>query len=415
MTSEPSRPKNVAIFGSTGSIGTATLDVISQLDCQFRVAALSAHSRVRKLEEQIAKFRPNIATLTCSNAAKSEEWPKTTGETHCNTGTDELCAVARSEDIDIVVAAIVGRAGLESALEAARAGKRLALANKETLVVAGHLFQAAVKESAAEVLPVDSEHSAIFQALSQNQPADPTSPQPTHPFHNAGCIPFPLPTDVQRVILTASGGALRDLSSDELPNATVEQVLAHPNWKMGKKITVDSATMMNKALEIIEAKWLFGLQANQISVVIHPQSIIHSMVEYCDGSVLAQLSPPDMRLPIQLALTYPARVPGPAQRFDWSNPVELNWKPADLDRYPALRLGYEVIEKGGSTGAVLNAANEAAVANFLDGRLKFTEIVAASQAALQNHTFEESPSLAQLVALDRWARNEVERWGHSAK
>ncbi len=279
----------------------------------------------------------------------------------------------------------MGRAGLESTLEAVSCGKRVALANKETLVVAGELVNQLLKTSAAELLPVDSEHSAIFQCMCGRE-------QP------------------RRIVLTASGGPFRDWTLRQMRDATVEQALAHPTWRMGRKITVDSATMMNKALEIIEAKWLFGMPADGLDVVIHPQSIIHSMIETADGSMLAQLSPPDMRLPIQHALTYPQCLPGSTPLLDLSRKCELSLLPVDRERFPAIELGFEVARVGGTAGAVVNAANEVAVGLFLDGRIRFTDIVPACQNALKQHHHEQNASLDRLLELDRWARAEVLRW-----
>jgi len=253
--------------------------------------------------------------------------------------------------------------------------------------MAGPLVTQLAQQRGALLLPVDSEHSAIFQALKSGTPAE-----------------------VERLVLTASGGPFRDLSADQLKHVTVAEALEHPVWDMGPKITIDSATMMNKALEIIEARWLFGIDADRIDVVIHPQSIVHSLVEFVDGSVIAQLSPPDMRLPIQYALEYPHRRPGVVQRFDWQKGFSLEFLPPDAGQFPALDLGHEVARAGGSAGAVLNAANEAAVGAFLEGELHFTEIVPACRSILESHSFEANPSLGQLVKLDRWAREEVSRW-----
>jgi 1-deoxy-D-xylulose-5-phosphate reductoisomerase len=298
-----------------------------------------------------------------------------------------LVELAADPEIDVVVAAIVGAAGMLSTLAAARTGKRIALANKESLVVAGALVTAAAQQSGASLVPVDSEHSAVFQALQAGRPAE-----------------------VSKIILTASGGPFRTWSQQRLENATVEDALAHPTWQMGRKISVDSATMMNKALEIIEARWLFNLSPDQIDVVVHPQSIVHSMVEFADGSVVAQLSPPDMRLPIQYALTYPQRLSCPCPKMDWKVNSELSFQPVDLDRFPAVALGWEVARRGGSTGAVLNAANEAAVDLFLQGKLRFLDIVPACRRVLEEHHFSPSPTLDELLALDHWSRQEVERW-----
>ena len=289
--------------------------------------------------------------------------------------------------VDIVVAAIVGSAGLRSTWAAVSAGKDVALANKETLVVAGPLVMEQADRTGTRILPVDSEHSAVFQAL------------------RCGAR-----EEVRRIVLTASGGPFRNYTPDQLDRVTVEEALAHPTWDMGPKITIDSATMMNKALEIIEARWLFGLSADEIEVVIHPQSIVHSMVEFVDGAIVAQMGPPDMKLPIQVALEYPRRHPGIAQGLAWSQEWSLEFEPADRDRFPALELGRDVADRGGTAGAVLNAANEAAVAAFLAGELKFTEIVPACRSVLQSHNFEAHPSLQKLYDMDAWAREELTRW-----
>ena len=342
------------------------------------------------LLQQRNSYRPEFTLLTDKEVAKQSRWGIGGDAGDCVSGPEYLVTIAQDPRVDIVVAAIVGSAGLLSCLAAAEAGKRLALANKEALVVAGSLLTEAVRKGGAELLPIDSEHSAIFQAMHSGRQ----------------------PNEVRRIILTASGGPLRDWSTDRLSSATAKDALAHPTWQMGKKITIDSATMMNKALEVIEAKWLFGLNSDQIEVVIHPQSIIHSMVEFVDGSIVAQLSPPDMRLPIQYALTYPERVAGKAESLDWSKSFHLNWAPAELDRYPALQLGFEVAAQGGTTGAVLNAANEAAVHLFLEQRISFTDIARCCRAVLDHHSYHSSPSLTELLELDRWARKEVHVWAN---
>jgi 1-deoxy-D-xylulose-5-phosphate reductoisomerase len=392
-------PRNVAVLGCSGSIGTATLEVLASHRDRFRLWGVSAHRNVECLLRAVDNFSPAAAILTDDETAVRSGFSEgisagDQGRT-CRrlVGGDALVELATAPEVDIVVAAIVGSAGLPSALAAAKAGKRLALANKEALVVAGPLLTTAAAESGAELLPIDSEHSAIFQAA---QAAE-------HP------------RQIDRLILTASGGSLRDWPLQRLSEATVDDALNHPTWRMGAKITVDSATMMNKALEVIEARWLFGVEASKISVVIHPQSTIHSMVEFVDGSVLAQLSPPDMRLPIQYALTYPERLPCAARKVDWSEPAELRWHPADMERYPALGLGFEVAEAGGSSGAVLNAANEAAVELFLNRKLSFTDIAAAVADVLHNHTLDCSPTLEDLMRLDRWARAEVGQWASKKK
>lgn len=388
--------KNVAVLGCTGSIGKATLEVISELADRFHLFAASADRNAAQLCEIVERFRPEIAILSNAEVAQEVTWGqgKPVGQT-CDyrTGHEALVEVAQDPGVDIVVAAIVGAAGMESCLAAADAGKRLALANKEALVVAGPLLTKKCQASGAELLPVDSEHSAIFQALQ--------SGNGTH--------------EISRLVLTASGGSLRDWPREELANASAKDALNHPTWKMGAKITIDSATMMNKALEIIEARWLFGVPADQISVVIHPQSMVHSMVEFSDGSVIAQLSPPDMRLPIQYSLTYPERTQGPARKLDWSQTMKLEWYPVDFERYPALLLGFEVAEAGGSSGAVLNAANEAAVSLFLEEKIRFTDITKAVGCILHQHNYVENPSFSELIELDAWSRREVLRWSRLTK
>ncbi len=385
------RPAQVAVLGATGSIGRSTLEVIAALPQRFEVYGLSAHSQWQLLLQLAEGCQPRCLVLSGAPhgwqpPAAVPPWSGTPGR--WRRGAEALVELASDPQVDIVVAAIVGRAGLESTLAAAEAGKRIGLANKESLVVAGSLVTAACQRGAAELLPVDSEHSAIFQALRGA---------------SAGA-------EVRRVILTASGGGLRNTPLEQLASVSVEQALRHPTWEMGPKITIDSATMMNKALEVIEAAWLFGLRADQIEVVVHPQSIVHSMVEFCDGSVLAQLSPPDMRLPIQYALTFPERLACPAPSIDWTRPLTLNWEPADRQRYPALELGFEVVRRGGSCGAVLNAANEAAVALFLEHKIGFQDITAVCRAVLEAHTYDPSPGLVDLMNVDGWARRQVSQW-----
>lgn len=311
-------------------------------------------------------------------------------ETELQYGPEAIEFLAGHADVETVVCAIVGAAGLRGALAALEAGKRVALANKETLVVAGPLVAEVAGRTGAVLLPVDSEHSAIFQCLEAGRRSD-----------------------LKKITLTASGGPFRGRGRSELQDVTVEQALAHPTWKMGPKITIDSATMMNKALEIIEARWLFGVSAEQIEVVVHPQSIVHSMVEFCDGSTIAQLSPPDMRLPIQYALTYPERWTATSASMDWSRSQSLTFQPPDLEAFPALRLGFEVARQGGTAGAVLNAANEVAVDRFLQGRLRFLEIADACRDVLNSHTFDANPTLTDLLRQDQWARREMLQWKSS--
>lgn len=390
-------PKQVAILGSTGSIGKNAIEVV-RAHPDFEVIALSAHTRIDELEQQARKCCPRWIIGTCAETAAQSGWPSgsfetvTTPKTQSGkptrlTGSDALEQVVGDPDVDIVIAAIVGSAGLKSTLAAIRSRKRVALANKETLVMAGKLAMDLAAESGAEILPVDSEHSAIFQALNgENR------------------------SNIRKVILTASGGPFRTSTRSELENATVETALAHPTWRMGPKITIDSATMMNKSLELIEARWLFDLKPEQLEVVIHPQSIVHSLVEFVDGSVMAQLSPPDMKLPIQYALTYPERTTGPIPRIDFQQAFDLEFEPPDYDRFPALLLGREVAATGGTAGAVLNAANEAAVAAFLDGRIGFLDITQSCREVLNQHDFSPNPDLDELLTLDQWARKEIQQW-----
>jgi 1-deoxy-D-xylulose-5-phosphate reductoisomerase len=374
--------KRIAILGSTGSIGCSALEVIEHLGPPYRVVALSGHSQTDKLLEQARKHRPSAIALSQSSPTVSNELSKLGIKIY--QGANGLIDLVRRDDIDLVLAAIVGAAGLPAVLAAVEAKKTVALANKESLVVAGSLLIPLAKKNNVQLLPVDSEHSAVFQAA-QSGRLD----------------------EMKRIILTASGGPFRRASANEIENATLQDALNHPTWRMGSKITIDSATMFNKALEIIEACWLFGLSPDKIEVVIHPESIVHSMVEFIDGSVIAQLSPPDMRTPIQYALTYPQRLPGISRRLDLSKPFSLNFEKPDPDRFPALRLGYQVARKGGTLGAVLNAANEAAVAAFTSGKIGFIEISKLVAATIDAHQLQESPSLDDLLQADKWARDTV--------
>ena len=378
--------KRISILGATGSIGQSTLDVVRQIE-GLSVYAMSGHSSLADLLEAAKEFRPKFVVATCEKAAAAFDFSGLPAETELLVGTANLDQVATDPVVDVVVAAIVGIAGLESTMAAVKAGKTVALANKESLVVAGSLMMKLASENDSTILPVDSEHSAVFQALQAGQPEE-----------------------VSRVILTASGGPFRDFSASELKTVTVEQALAHPTWQMGDKITVDSATMMNKSLEVIEARWLFGLPADKIEVVVHPQSIVHSMVEFVDHSTVAQLSPPDMRLPIQYALAWPDRTSGVSPALDLSRPQTLEFFPPDFDRFPALKLGFEVAKTGGTSGAVLNAANESAVAAFLNRELSFTDIATACRQILEQHEFIADPNLEQLLACDQWARQELGKW-----
>jgi 1-deoxy-D-xylulose-5-phosphate reductoisomerase len=380
-------PRRVVILGSTGSIGRNCLDVIGALETRLQAVGLSAHSNWETLFEQAVRWKPRWVTVTDPAAATDPGLARLGRRCRLLYGPDGIATMVADPDVDVVVTAIVGAAGLAGTWTALEAGKTVAVANKETLVMAGPLVMDLARRRGARVLPVDSEHSAIFQAMQSGRPAE-----------------------VARVVLTASGGPFRGRTAAELANVTVDDALRHPTWQMGPKITVDSATLMNKALEVIEARWLFGLDPDQIEVIIHPESMIHSFVEFTDGSVLAQLSPPDMRLPIQYALTYPERVAGPARRLSWPDLTAWHFEQPDRETFPALQLGYEVARRGGTCGAVLNAANEAAVGQFLAGELPFLGIARACADVLAHHHYSSRPSLAELHAIDRWARQEVLRW-----
>ncbi len=381
------RVRNVAVLGSTGSIGRSTLEVIEASQGMLKAVLLTAHSSTQQLLEQAQAFQPPQIVVTDPTAAAAQDWTSLPKGVELLVGPKALANAVTAADVDIVVSAIVGRAGLEGTWAALEAGKTVALANKESLVVGGPLVTRLAEQKQAPLLPVDSEHSAVFQALRAGQR-----------------------DEVERVVLTASGGPFRTYTAQQLEKVTVAEALAHPTWNMGPKITVDSATMMNKALEIIEARWLFDLNPDQIGVMIHPQSIVHSMVEYKDGSVIAQLSPPDMKLPIQYALYWPERQRSVAARLDWTQAMCLQFEPPDFERFGALELGLEVARAGGTAGAVLNGANEAAVAAFLDGHLGFADIVPACRRVLDHHNFDPNPTLSQLLDLDGWARQEVLHW-----
>lgn len=411
-------PRKIAILGSTGSIGRSALEVVEHSRGKLQVVAISAHRRLAELCEQARRHQPRFVVATDADAARRFDWSELPRGCELLIGEAGVEKIVRLPEVDTVLAAVVGSAGLMGTWAALDAGKTIALANKETLVMAGQQVMRLAAERGAQILPVDSEHSAVFQLI---QSADQQSPDqwsglagPT-PRPMVGALKRPLVgalkrRDLRRIILTASGGPFRCWSQAEMQQATVADALAHPTWRMGEKITIDSATMMNKALEIIEARWLFDLPPEQIDVVIHPQSIVHSLVEFVDGSVLAQLSPPDMKLPIQYALTWPERCSSPARRLDLTAALRLDFEPPDEDRFPALRLGREVAAAGGTAGAVMNAANEAAVASFLAGELPFVEIVPACRSVLESHTFVAEPTLSELLALDAWARQEIQRW-----
>lgn len=383
--------KSVTILGSTGSIGLSTLDVLSLHPEKFKVYALTANQSVETMLQQCLQFQPEIAVMLDAKAA--DKLAEALRKEGCNTvvksDAQSLEDVSSSSRTDIVVAAIVGAAGLLPTLAAAKAGKRILLANKEALVMSGALFMKTVAENGATLLPVDSEHNAIWQCL-------PVANTQHHDFNGKG---------VRKIILTASGGPFRDYELDKLEEVTPEQAVAHPNWSMGQKISVDSATMMNKGLEVIEAHWLFGLQSQQIEVVLHRQSVIHSMVDYEDGSVLAQMGNPDMRTPITNTLSWPERIASGVAPLDLVKVGRLDFSEADFSRFPCLRLAYKALNDGGTATAILNAANEVVVQAFLDEQIRFTEIAKIIEDVLTELPIHEASSLEQILADDAAARD----------
>ncbi len=382
--------KAVTILGSTGSIGVSTLDVLGRHADQFSVYALTANGSVDVMLEQCLQHKPTLAVMLDLDAAEllRERLQQNGSSTQVLAGESALQEVAASDDTDYVVAAIVGAAGLMPTLAAARAGKRILLANKEALVMSGALFMHEVQQNNATLLPVDSEHNAIWQCM-------PLAGEQQYDFSDKG---------VRRIILTASGGPFRDAELATLDDVTPEQAVAHPNWSMGQKISVDSATMMNKGLEVIEAHWLFGLPSHQIEVILHRQSIIHSMVDYDDGSVLAQMGNPDMRTPIANTLAWPERIDSGVAPLDLVAAGRLDFAKADFDRFPCLRLAYQALEAGGTSTAILNAANEVAVAAFLERQIRFTDIARIIEQVLNTLPVNPADSLEQILADDAAAR-----------
>ncbi|MHC4291081.1 MAG: 1-deoxy-D-xylulose-5-phosphate reductoisomerase [Planctomycetota bacterium] len=376
--------KKVVILGSTGSIGRNALQVIDALGPEYEVIALSAHTSLDRLAEQAEKYKPQYIAVTDTSPGHISEQAFSGFSGTVLSGPDSLVELASLDQAVIIVCAVVGAAGLPAALAAAKAGKTVAIANKEPLVIAGELLTAAARQSGAKLLPIDSEHSAVFQAMQAGNPQE-----------------------VRKVILTASGGPFRNATLEEMNNATVEQALNHPTWDMGPKITIDSATMMNKALEIIEAVWLFDLPVDKIDVLIHPESVVHSMVEFIDGSVIAQLGTPDMKVPIQYALTYPQRREGISEGLQLHKLGQLNFQTPDLNHFRALALGFEVAKTSGSAPVVFNAANEAAVEAFLDGQIRFGQIMELIDHCLQVHSNQEHLTLEELLEIDAWARQQV--------
>jgi 1-deoxy-D-xylulose-5-phosphate reductoisomerase len=385
--------RGIAVLGSTGSIGVSTLDVVERHPDRYRVVALSANRDVPGILAQCRAFRPQLAAMADAESARMLE-RALAGEgipTEVMAGAAGLEAVATHPDASDLMAAIVGAAGVLPTLAAVRLGRRILLANKEALVVSGAMFMAAARQSGASILPIDSEHNAVFQCLPGSF-AD--------GLQEAG---------VERILLTASGGPFRRHSLEALRHITPDQACAHPNWDMGRKISVDSATMMNKGLEVIEARWLFDARPDQIQVVVHPQSVVHSLVQYVDGSVLAQLGNPDMRTPIAHALAWPGRHSSGVASLDLFDIARLDFEPPDLQRFPCLRLAYEAVEAGGTAPAVLNAANEVAVARFLSGGLSFTEIGGVVERTLAEFQHEDANDLDHLLAADARARELAEQ------
>jgi 1-deoxy-D-xylulose-5-phosphate reductoisomerase len=375
--------KNLLILGSTGSIGVNTLDVIRRFPDKFRVSALTVNTRIDLLEPQIKEFRPPFVVVKDKELA-SELEKRTGSETKVLSGNEGLEYAASNLDYDILISAMVGFAGLIPTIESIKRGKRVALANKETLVVAGELIKTLAEKHKAEIIPVDSEHSAIFQCMAGEDPEN-----------------------VEKLILTASGGPFRKMNKEEFSEVTVEDALNHPNWKMGNKITIDSATMMNKGLEVIEAHWLFNLPKDKIDVVIHPQSIIHSMVQFVDGSVKAQMGLPDMRLPIQYALSFPERLQNDYPRANLADIQGLTFYRPDTDKFECLKLAYNTLESGGTAACILNAANEVAVEKFLKKEIKFSDISALICNALDHFDNHKNPDLDTIIAQDKQTREYV--------
>lgn len=379
--------KNIAILGSTGSIGTQTLDIVRN-NKDIKVVGLSAGSNIKLLEEQIREFRPEIVCVSSLSDAKILAIAVADLEVKVVSGMEGLVDIAEYNNYEILVTAIVGMIGLVPTVAAIKCGKDIALANKETLVTAGHIIMPLAKKMGVSILPVDSEHSAIFQSMKGEA-------------HK----------EIKKILLTASGGPFRNMSKADLEYVTLSDALKHPNWSMGKKITIDSATMVNKGLEVIEAKWLFDVDFDDIEVVIQPQSIIHSMVEYIDGGVIAQLGTPDMRLPIQYALYYPERRFLPGDRLDFSQITSIEFRKPDMDTFKGLSLAYKVGRLGGSAPTVFNAANEYAVARFLENKIKFLTIYEIIETCVNEHKIINDPSIEDILNTEKWVYELIEsRW-----
>lgn len=374
--------KKISILGSTGSIGRQTLDVISKHPDKFSVVGLSAGKNIELLREQIIKHRPLVVSVEDEESARALDSALGSSETSIVHGQQGAESVAKMNEANLIVSAMVGASGLRPTLAAAKSGKDIALANKESLVIAGEVLTSEVKKNGGTLLPIDSEHSALFQALRCGERKD-----------------------VKRLILTASGGPFLKTPKNELGNVSVEVALNHPTWKMGKKITIDSATLMNKGFEVIEAKWLFGFDPEQISVWIHPQSIVHSMVEYIDGSVISQMGKPDMRIPIAFAISYPQRISMNCNTVSPEGFGELSFEPVDYEQFPSLSLAFDALGEGGTMPSVLNGANEVAVSAFLSGQMEFTGIVSTVGKVMELHKTRPANTIDAVLESDDWARN----------
>ncbi|MBM4125000.1 MAG: 1-deoxy-D-xylulose-5-phosphate reductoisomerase [Nitrospira sp.] len=382
--------KHIVILGSTGSIGTNTLDIVAKFPDRFKVVGLTAGTKDDVLEEQLRRFKPAAVALADEQAATRLRARCQDTSVRIYSGVEGLRQVAQWPEADLVISAIVGGAGLVPTLAAIRADKPVALANKEPMVMAGQLMQEEARRHGVKIFPVDSEHSAIFQSMEGHRRED-----------------------IRRLILTASGGPLWELSREQMARVKPEQALRHPNWKMGAKITIDSATLMNKGLEVVEARWLFDVPASQIEVLVHRESIVHSLVEYRDGSVIAQLGTPDMRTPISYAMQYPERLPLDQPSLDLARIGKLTFQEPDHDRFPCLRLGYEALRIGGTMPAALNAANEVAVAAYLQGGIGFLEIAEVIEGTMAAHTPRPITALEDALETDRWAREKADSLVHA--
>ena len=381
------KKRTIAILGSTGSIGTQTLQVVEEHPDKFEVYAITANTRVDELIQQARKFMPEAVVIADDNKYPKLKEALADLPIKVYGGYESICQIVESKPIDIVVTAMVGFSGLRPTINAIKAGKAIALANKETMVVAGELINELAMKHQTPILPVDSEHSAIFQ-----------------------CLAGEMNNKVEKLILTASGGPFRTFTKEQLEHVTVQQALKHPNWSMGAKITIDSASMMNKGFEVMEAKWLFGVGAEDIEVVVHPQSVIHSMVQFGDGAIKAQLGTPDMRLPIMYALTYPTRLSSSFERIDWNTLKELTFEKPNLELFPNLQHAYTAIAQGGNIPCVVNAANEICVAAFLEERIKFTDMPKLIARAMEKATYILKPTLDDYLETDKEIREMVKSW-----